>query len=968
MATTKSVSFAAPYSSKTFNTSQNYLVGANGVLQGGVVSTSGTTVSVTPLTFIQQGIIVNTDYIATATLPPSITAPYYLVVSTVGPIEDISEVITPTFAKRPEDISANSVLVAAYDGQEWRQLPYVDINGVVQDKNIRAVVDGLVGVASGFDVSADSGNIYVTPGAAHAADGSLVIKNISTTLPKVTADPDGFDRIDEIVLRKPADDPSRIATLQYVVGPTFNAGGTTQLLTPHQLSSVGNFAAKTLSNPTSDQLYFFYMETGGALKFRYATNNFSSLSSAISLATSVTSFDVLQDAVGNLDLVYIKGTSIYYQSISGTGTSVVAETQIYTNSNAVSGVRALPVLASGTQFIHIVWQQYVSPSQNQIFYTRILASGASMTTAQVLVDLSAALANPSLAKDDDDSTLFLAFENQSTAAVFLRVYDTSTATSSAAPSQIGTPLQLQDNTYDLSTATLLASTGATNPIVRHTANKETYVFWRHSKGSGNYGVAVYNANYQNTFGYKAVVKDLYATNENVDQYGVSIDGLNVAHVIVREQGTIGAANLRLSDFVVSEVKQILASAGTDCNTHITPRGALIHTYANGSNAFAVKSTAGLITSLRDRYLPPTDVYIAHYRNSDGQLSVSGTALEEDRSIKRLYEYGTMFAATGVVTWGGSATNLLTLNAPLTMNFFNRLGTYTIPSNSPSGVTVANGTVCYVQVPDTDESVSLTLEFADFGSGTLDRYNRNVIPLFWAEGGVVYTKFAPFLIDSSGGTVIIGEPLTQNAQTWLGLPSLNPDPTNHNYSSATTIAQGDDYNTALGKLDAKVAGILNSTITDVVTIPNGATSLTVTWGSTLPANTFTLNATMENQTDSDPQFQNVVVTAKSTTTFTVSWNAPTDSGNYFIDFILTQSTEYAGIQTLTNGSVGQTVTFGAPLGVSNFRVVVTMENQVDGSPQFQPLNISNKTVNGFTVNWNAPLDSSNYALDWILYES
>ena len=124
------------------------------------------------------------------------------------------------------------------------------------------------------------------------------------------------------------------------------------------------------------------------------------------------------------------------------------------------------------------------------------------------------------------------------------------------------------------------------------------------------------------------------------------------------------------------------------HTSFTNLGSLLHTYADSTPAmYAVKSTAGIITTLRDRYLPPTDVYLAHYRLSDGLLSVAGTALEEDPSIRRLYEFNNLFAGTGSVTWSGSSTNTLTINASIPIYFLNRRGVYTINSNSPTGINI-----------------------------------------------------------------------------------------------------------------------------------------------------------------------------------------------------------------------------------------------------------------------------------------
>lgn len=803
----KSVPAKAPYNHQTFNNNNNLLVGGNGVLAGGLVTTSGSAVTIQPLSWIQNGLIVTSDQPLTGTLPPSFSGTYFIAVTSSSDLQNTAEVITPTFVKRPEDVSAGTVLVAEWDGQEWRQLPLLSSEGIVQGLKTKTIVEGLVGISSGFDITQDSSHIYITPGAANATDGSLVAKQVATTLTKVAVDADGLDRIDEVVLRKPADSPTRIAALQYLVAPTFNAGGTVQLFTTKSASAVATQAARILNSLTSDALYLFVGEGTSpsvTLKYLTAPNATTTPTAVGTIATGVDTYDAILNPDGSIDIVYVKGTNLYYQRISVLGVSIYAEVAVYTNLSAITNPKLVSVSSGSGYFLHVVFERVVSLSQRQIGYVRLSSANTVETTFQVLVDLSATLKNPSLAKDDDDAVFFLAFENQDTGAAFLRTYDTSTVTATSPPLQVGLPITLQDNTYDLSTSMLLATTGATNPVVRHTANKETYVFWRHNKGSGVYGIAVYNANYINTFGYKALVKDLYAPSENVDQFYVSTDALGTAHFLLREAGAAGAVNLRLSDFVVSEVQLVLAAACTDVSTKFNSMGSLVHSYGTSTPGTSIlKSTAGTITTMRDRYLPPTDVYFAHYRNSDGVISVAGTALEEDPSIRRLYEYGNLFAATGSVTWGGTATHLLVINAALTIHGFNRRSTYTIAANSPGGINIPDGSLCYVNLPDADNGATLTLEVIPFGKGMLDRYGRTAIPLFWSIAGVLYTKFAPYRLEAGGETIIVGQSLTTAERTWLGLPTT-PDPTNHAYSSDVYVTQSMDYNEAIGALDAAAA--------------------------------------------------------------------------------------------------------------------------------------------------------------------
>jgi hypothetical protein len=68
------------------------------------------------------------------------------------------------------------------------------------------------------------------------------------------------------------------------------------------------------------------------------------------------------------------------------------------------------------------------------------------------------------------------------------------------------------------------------------------------------------------------------------------------------------------------------------------------------------------------------------------------------------------------------------------------------------------------------------------------------------------------------------------------------------------------------------------------IGSGATSVTITYGTALDTGrTYVVVASLQTP-DSSPQFQAVDITASTNTGFTASWNAPTDSANYLLNYI------------------------------------------------------------------------------------
>lgn len=70
--------------------------------------------------------------------------------------------------------------------------------------------------------------------------------------------------------------------------------------------------------------------------------------------------------------------------------------------------------------------------------------------------------------------------------------------------------------------------------------------------------------------------------------------------------------------------------------------------------------------------------------------------------------------------------------------------------------------------------------------------------------------------------------------------------------------------------------------DLVSISNAATSVAVTYSSTLPS-AYAPVCHIINITDASPIFLEAVVTAYSTTGFTATFNAATDSSNYKLSY-------------------------------------------------------------------------------------
>lgn len=77
----------------------------------------------------------------------------------------------------------------------------------------------------------------------------------------------------------------------------------------------------------------------------------------------------------------------------------------------------------------------------------------------------------------------------------------------------------------------------------------------------------------------------------------------------------------------------------------------------------------------------------------------------------------------------------------------------------------------------------------------------------------------------------------------------------------------------------------SFISNTETIAQGATTKTITLSPTLSTSNFVITVNLFNSVDSNPVFQPLTVTSKTTSGFTATWNLPTETANYSLEYHL-----------------------------------------------------------------------------------
>ncbi|MBL7545624.1 MAG: hypothetical protein JNL11_17525 [Bdellovibrionaceae bacterium] len=78
---------------------------------------------------------------------------------------------------------------------------------------------------------------------------------------------------------------------------------------------------------------------------------------------------------------------------------------------------------------------------------------------------------------------------------------------------------------------------------------------------------------------------------------------------------------------------------------------------------------------------------------------------------------------------------------------------------------------------------------------------------------------------------------------------------------------------------------------------------------------------------------------------------------------------AGIQSIGNGDDEVEITFSTPVDDTTYVIAAPgFRNTVDSDPIFLDYRIKNKTVNGFTIKLNVPVDSANYRVEYTVNEA
>jgi len=556
---TKINGFRAPYRSTTFQKQADTLAQANGLIKmTGIVYESGSDVMVPPYAFIQNGLIVESDT-QKVVAKPSMEAPYYLTVSapTSNPVDDLSY----QFAKAPTDISSNEVVVAAYDGQEWRMFPFVSLKGIYDQIKQDRLDFGSVGPINGLYTTENGSDYETSGGTLIDPAGEVKVLTESRLFPQVGDDPD-WSRVDRIVYRRALDAEKRIGERTFCLGGTYNTSPTALYTTlTHDDSLVREKVKSVIGSDNAAHMLVAsgYGDNWQIIYMKQSSDRQTELvAPMVVAAASSKHFDVLIDNNDEIHLLYISGGDVYWKKLDDVGADVAGPTQIDTQPNDCTYL----TLATDPHYskLYAVWSSLISTDENNLFFKTLNLNGNTITEAKQLTTGSTNHIRPHL-HVTEDLWVYLAWEAAVTSSIWYSVFDDI-------GEEIIPPSSVSGATERIGVGTLVDQ--ASRPRVAVSNNKSVFITFLQDKGGAAYGISVWNDG-------EAFMQELVDPSESFDHYGFYLDStFNGLHFILSR-----SANL---DYTKLEGREVsftlpLASAGSSgVHTVMDKFGSMFHSW------------------------------------------------------------------------------------------------------------------------------------------------------------------------------------------------------------------------------------------------------------------------------------------------------------------------------------------------------------------------------------------------------
>ena len=148
---------------------------------------------------------------------------------------------------------------------------------------------------------------------------------------------------------------------------------------------------------------------------------------------------------------------------------------------------------------------------------------------------------------------------------------------------------------------------------------------------------------------------------------------------------------------------------------------------------------------------------------------------------------------------------------------------------------------------------------------------------------IYADGAGLATDINGGSIFIGTEAGVSGTGIRGRVEIDARELTMNNTKIVDLAAG------TASTDAVNVGQLTSAFADryradSVALGDGVSTASVTFSSALATADYTITYSLVNLVDVNPKFLDIIVTAKSTTGFSVEFHQNTDSANYVLEYI------------------------------------------------------------------------------------
>lgn len=527
----KHLRFRDLYNSNTLNAKSDWIYGKSGLLRGGDISVQGLTVTIQPMVFVQKGLVLETmDPANIAVSSETLARPHLLAVSVATNVQFPSEVLAVTIIARPEDASDQVVIVAEYDGTEYRKVPYLDIAGTQAYQQNHLVATQHQGVVDGSKTEYNAGVFTIDTGVVTNSEGLDVPFGAEAAFNQADLDPDYPNRIDEIVVRKNAAGRERPSFRHYVVGDAFNkTGGPTNITLAYTASDKIKRRLRKFTPVSAAGHIATYLddyEDASALIWIKSGTDMQAFGAPVALGT-YDDYGAAISEFGNLYYVARKNDDdsvLVFNQADINGALVGADVQIYDAPAAVTDIKiALDELRGR---VYIFFREF-NAGKYEIKYASINLAGASITTPLTIVAtaIAGSIANFDVHVDVVEQIAFVSYED--TGRVFMKSFNLDSGNSVTPPSEFRNYGELSDDSALLVTETGISGT-ATNPRVVRADNKELYVFFRQVFNGSDNELFIWNEHYQTDFGWKALCPFTSSAGVSVDEFSVGLNTFNSA--------------------------------------------------------------------------------------------------------------------------------------------------------------------------------------------------------------------------------------------------------------------------------------------------------------------------------------------------------------------------------------------------------------------------------------------------------